>query len=181
MSSGSRPNCRRSDIHQPLERERDDRPRNAAIRRHRAGIGQHAARHAGIGAQVIRAGQFGHRHQGFDRAGRRITGIGADIGDDLGRKRDEFRVGVERAFEPDVLIAAVKRRPSGFRGGLRSRRPSFAVCARARPARHIRARATFSVRSRRQHPAQRRADRFPACRADRRSRCASGAAFASRR
>ena len=100
---------RRRAIHQPLQGHGDHRARDAAIGRHRTGIGEHAAREAGIGAYVIGAGQLGHRHQRLDRTGRRIAGIGADIGGDIGGKRDDFCIGVERALQSDVLIPAVKR------------------------------------------------------------------------
>ena len=130
---------RGGDVHQPLQRQRDDRARHAAIRRHRAGVGEHAAREAGIGAHIVRTGQFRHRHQRLDRAGGRIAGIGADIGDHLGRQRDEFRLAVESCLRGGCTDRGCGTRRSGSRGGLRSRRPSFAACARARPGRHIRA------------------------------------------
>ena len=50
-------------VHQPLEREGDDRPRYAAIGRHRAGIRDHAAGEALVLLHVIRAGHFRHGHQ----------------------------------------------------------------------------------------------------------------------
>ena len=100
--------CRR-EIHQPLKRHGDHRTRHAAIRRHRTGIGEYAAGDAGIGAHIVRARQFRHRHQRLHCAGRRITGIGADIGNDLGGKCDDFCVGVEAALKADVLIPTVKR------------------------------------------------------------------------
>ncbi len=99
---------RRRLVHQPLDRERDHRPGDAAIRRHRTGIGDHAARDAGIFAHVVGAGHFRHRHQRLDAAGRRVARIGADIGDDVRRQREQSRIGVEGAFERDVLVAAVE-------------------------------------------------------------------------
>jgi hypothetical protein len=95
-------------VHQPLDREGDHRARHAAIGRHGAGMGRHAARHAGIGAHVVGPGQFGHRHQRLDAARGRETGIGADIGGNIRRQRDQLAVFVECAFDFDVLVAAVK-------------------------------------------------------------------------
>ena len=83
---------------------RDD----TAIGRHRAGVRDDAARNAVVGSNLIGARQLGHRHQRLDAAGRWKTGIGADIGDDVRRQRGEPGVLVERAFERDDLIAAVK-------------------------------------------------------------------------
>ncbi len=101
-------------VHQALDRERDDRARHAAIGRHGAGVGGDAARAAGIGAQIVRPRHFRHRHQRLDAAGGRKARIGADIGDDVGCKRDELAVGVEAAFQLDVLVAAVKARDQIF-------------------------------------------------------------------
>ena len=101
---------RRGGVYQPLQRHRDHRPRYAAIGRHRTGVGEHAARDAGISANIVWTGKFGHRHQRLDRASRRIAGISTDIGDDLGGQCDKLGIGVERALEADILIAAVERR-----------------------------------------------------------------------
>ena len=69
---------------------------------------------AGIGADVVRPRHFRHRHQGLDAAGGREARIGADIGDDVGFERDELAVGVEAAFQFDILVAAVKARDQIF-------------------------------------------------------------------
>ena len=95
-------------VHQAFEREGDHRPRHAAIGRHGAGVGEHAARAALIGAEIVRPRQLRHGHQRLDAAGGRETGIGADIGDHVGLERDQLGVLVEGAGERDGLVAAVK-------------------------------------------------------------------------
>ena len=95
-------------VHQPLQREGDHRARHAAIGRHGAGVGEHAARAAFVGAEIVRSRHLGHSHQRFHAAGGRVTRIGADIGDDVGPERDEFGVLVERAFQRHVLVARMK-------------------------------------------------------------------------
>jgi hypothetical protein len=96
-------------VHQPFHGKGDDRTRNAAIGRHGAGVGGDAAGAAGIGAHVIGPRHFRHGHQRFDATRRRKARIGADIGDDVGSERDELAIGIERAVEADMLIAAVER------------------------------------------------------------------------
>ncbi len=54
--------------------------------------------------------QFGHRHQRLDPASGWETRISADIGHDVGGKRDELAIGVEGAVQFDALLAAMKRR-----------------------------------------------------------------------
>jgi len=98
---------RRRLVHQPLDRQCDDRPRHAAIGRHGAGISGDGARRAGIGAHIIGSGQLGHGHERLDPAGGRKARIGADIGGEVGRQRDQSAKLVERAFERQMLVAAV--------------------------------------------------------------------------
>ncbi len=95
-------------VHQTFKREGDDRPRYAAIRRHGAGVGQHAARARFVVLDVIGAGHLGHRHQRLDPARGRETGIGADISDDVGFQRDQFGVLVEGALQRNVLVARME-------------------------------------------------------------------------
>ena len=71
ISTGSMPNAARRLVHQPFEREGDDRPRHAAIRRHRAGVGDDAARTAVVVRGRRRARHLRHRHQRLDAAGGR--------------------------------------------------------------------------------------------------------------
>ena len=73
-------------------------------------MGDDATRDAGVVAHVVGPGHLGHRHQRLDAARGRETGIGADIGQHIGRERDELAVLVERAFERHVLIAAMEAR-----------------------------------------------------------------------
>ncbi len=99
---------RRCFIHQPLQCERDDWARHAAIGRHGAGIRQHPARAAFVIAEIVGPGHFRHGHQRLDAAGGRKTRISADVGNNVGLERDQFCIFVEGAFERDVLIAGVK-------------------------------------------------------------------------
>ena len=99
---------RRRLVHQPLDRKRDHRTRDAAVRGHRTGVGQDSAGDAGIFAHVIGAGQLGHGHQRLDGTGCGIAGISADIGDDIRGKADHLGVGVERALERDRLVATME-------------------------------------------------------------------------
>ena len=160
ISTGSMPNARRRLVHQPFEREGDDRPRHAAIRRHGAGVGQHAARAAFIVLDVVRPGHFRHRHQRLDAAGGREAGIGADIGDDVGFQRDQFGVLVEGALQRDVLVARMEAGDQVLAPVLGPGERALVSCAPARPARRIPARATSSGRSRRRRRARSRADRL---------------------
>ena len=84
------------------------RARHAAIGRHGAGVGDDAARAAGIGAEVVRAGHFRHRHQRLDAAGGGKARIGADIGDHVVFQRDQLGVLVEGGLQRDVLVARMK-------------------------------------------------------------------------
>ena len=96
-------------VHQPLHRQRDRRPRHAAIGRHRAGVGGDAARADLVLADVVGAGELGHRHQRLDPAGDRIAGIGPDIAADIGLDGEQPAVGVEGAADDVALVAAVER------------------------------------------------------------------------
>ena len=146
--------CGRGLVHQSFDGERDDRPRHAAVGRHRARMSHDAARDARIGAHIVGPRQLGHRHERLDAARCRETRVGADVGNNVGRERDQFALRVERAFQLDVLIAAVEATKSDFRDGPRSRRWCCADAAPARPARRIRPATTFSARSHRRHRAQ---------------------------
>ena len=95
-------------VHQSFQREGDHGPRHAAIGRHRAGIGDDPARQALILLHVVWSRHFGHRHQGFDPAGGGEARISADIGNDVSFEREQLGIGVEGAFERDVLIARMK-------------------------------------------------------------------------
>jgi hypothetical protein len=70
-------------VHQPFEREGDDRPRHAAIGRHRASVCGDTARMARIGAHIVRSGQFRHCHQRLDATRCRKARIRANVGDDV--------------------------------------------------------------------------------------------------
>ncbi len=95
-------------VHGALEREGQYRARHAAIGRHGAGVGDDAARAAGIGAEVVWAWHFRHGHQRLDPAGGGEAGIGADIGDDLVVECDQPRVLVEGGLEREVLVARME-------------------------------------------------------------------------
>ncbi len=115
----------RGAVHQPLQRQRDRRTRHAPIRRHRARVGEHAARHAGIGANVVGPRQLGQGHQRLDRTGRGKAGIGPDVGGNIGRKRDELADVIEGALDSDFLVAAVERRDQIFAPVLPPRHRAF--------------------------------------------------------
>src|SRR5262249_56718048 len=84
---------------------------------------------AGIGAQIVRPRQFGHRHQRLDGTGGWEARIGADIGEDIGVERDKPAVVVEDAFEIEPLITAVKSSDEIFAALLD---PGYAVPQSAR-------------------------------------------------
>ena len=90
------PEARGGAVHQPLHRERDRRPADAAIGRHRAGVGGDAAGAHGVGLEVVRARQLGHGHERLDAAGHRIAGIRADVAPEIGLDREQTRLGIER-------------------------------------------------------------------------------------
>ena len=95
-------------VHQALEREGNHRPRHAAIGRHTASVGDDAARAAFVMPHVIRSRHLRHRHQRLHATSGGEAGIGADIGDDICLEREQFAVGVERAFQRHVLVARMK-------------------------------------------------------------------------
>ena len=96
-------------IHQPLHGERDRRPADAAIGRHRAGVGRNAAGAHGIGLEVVRARQLRHGHQRLDAAGHGIARVRPDVAPEIGIDREQTRLGVERATDGVAVIAAVER------------------------------------------------------------------------
>ena len=60
-------------VHQPLHGERDRRPADAAIGRHRAGVRRDAAGAHGVGLEIVGARQLGHGHERLDAAGDRVA------------------------------------------------------------------------------------------------------------
>ena len=94
------PEARGGAIHQPLHGERDRRPADAPIGRHRAGVGGDAAGAHGIGLEVVRARQLGHGHQRLDAAGHGIARIRPDVAPEIGIDREQTRLGVERRRAP---------------------------------------------------------------------------------
>ncbi len=96
-------------IHQPFHRRGDDRARDAAIGRHRAGVGGDRPRPAPIGAERVRPRQFADRHQRLDPAGNRIDRVGADIAEAVGFQCQELAGGIERAAQSQPLVARMRR------------------------------------------------------------------------
>ena len=165
-------------VHQPFDGKGDDRARHAAIGRHGAGVSGDAARHARIGTNVVGPRQFSHGHQRLDAAGGRKARIGADIGDDVARQRDQLAGCIEGAFELHMLIAAVEGGDQVFApvlapgdgGAQLSRQPNQKnVFGRQR---HLLAETAADVG---RHDAQ---IGFRKLQAYRQSPCGSGAAFA---
>ena len=97
-------------IHQPLHRRGDDRPRHAAIGRHRAGVAGDAAGPGAVLGHPIGTGHVRQRHQRLNPAGGREIRIGADIALDIGVDREQAAVRIECAAQMNTLVARVKRR-----------------------------------------------------------------------
>ncbi len=108
ISMGSSIESRGRLVHQPLDGNCNDRARNTAVRRHGAGVGEDGTRGAGIFTNIVGARHLRHGHERLHPAGRRIAGISTDIGENVGGKRDQSRIGIKAAFESDMLIATVK-------------------------------------------------------------------------
>ena len=181
MSTGSMPSSRAARSISRSSPKVIAGPRHAAIRRHRAGVGGDAARPGAVFGDLVGPRILGERHQRLDPARRRVAGERADIGQDVDVEREQRAVRREGAADACGAGRGYAPRRSGSPAGPRSRRSCRGAGAPARPAARIPGTATSSARSRRRHPARRRADRPPACRCSRQSRSAAYAASAPTR
>ncbi len=130
-------------LHQTLHGEGDRRPRDAAIGRHRAGIGgsHRASETHSRGRRRVR-GSSANAISGSTPQVTGIAGVGTDIGERYRRcKASSLPFCVEGAFEPNALVAAVEGGHQVLAAILDPCHRAAAVCAPARPAAHIPARS----------------------------------------